>query len=171
MRSSLGWSHDRGPTGPDHVRRSHGPVHLSGGHEAGGGKYTGRAKAAHFVRAPPHYIYCHATFQPTTVAVSCGYDTCFAFNTCDELCHLTKIMDRVETPFGFQRIIWTFARHTVGRCLIFLALPEVARVMWSDWTNHRHCYIIQLASSSSYLRVNMGCALAICFQVCSLYVP
>ena len=65
------------------------------------------------------------------VAVSCGYDTCFAVSACDWLCHLTKIMDRVETPFGFQPIVWAFARHTVGRCLIFPALPEVARVTWS----------------------------------------
>ena len=32
------------------------------------------------------------------VAVSCGYDTCFAVKACDGLCHLTKIMDRVGTP-------------------------------------------------------------------------
>ncbi len=38
------------------------------------------------------------------VAVSCGYDTCFAVRACDELWHLTKIMDRVETPFGFPRV-------------------------------------------------------------------
>ncbi len=76
------------------------------------------------------------------VAVSCGYNTCFAVGACDGLCHLTKIMDRVETPFGFQPIVWTFVRHTVSRCLIFPALPEVARVTWSNWTNHRHCYII-----------------------------
>ena len=62
------------------------------------------------------------------VAVSCGYGTCFAVRACDGLCHLTKLMDRVETPFGFQSIVWTFVRHTVGRCLIFSALPEVARV-------------------------------------------
>ncbi len=31
------------------------------------------------------------------VAVSCGYSTCFAVSACDGLCHLTKIMDRVET--------------------------------------------------------------------------
>ncbi len=59
------------------------------------------------------------------VAVSCGYDTCFAFSACDGLCHLTKIMDRVETPFGFQPIVWAFIRHTVSRCLIFPALLEV----------------------------------------------
>ncbi len=37
------------------------------------------------------------------VAVSCGYDTCFVVRACDGLCHLTKIMDRVETP-GFDPI-------------------------------------------------------------------
>ncbi len=66
------------------------------------------------------------------VAVSCGYGTCFAVKACDGLCHLTKIMDRVETPFGFQWIVWTFVRHTVNRCLIFPALTEVTRVVWSD---------------------------------------
>ncbi len=46
----------------------------------------------------------------------------------DIICHLAKVMDRVETPFGFQPIISTFVRHTVSRCLIFPVLPEVARV-------------------------------------------
>ena len=40
-----------------------------------------------------------------SVAVSCGYNTCFAVSACDGLCHLTKVMDRVETPFGFQPIV------------------------------------------------------------------
>ena len=62
------------------------------------------------------------------VAVSCGFDTCFAVGACDGLCHLTKSMDRIETPLGFQSIAWTFVRHTVSRCLIFPVLPEVARV-------------------------------------------
>ncbi len=34
-------------------------------------------------------------------------------------------MDHVETPSGFQSIVWTFVRHTVSRCLIFPALPKV----------------------------------------------
>ncbi len=33
------------------------------------------------------------------VAVSCGYSTYFAISACDGLCHLTKVMDRVGTPF------------------------------------------------------------------------
>ncbi len=57
-----------------------------------------------------------------TVAVSCGYDTCFAVKACDGLCHLTKSMGRIETPLGFQSIVWTFVRHTVSRCLISPAL-------------------------------------------------
>ncbi len=48
--------------------------------------------------------------QTVNVAVSCGYDTCFAVGACDGLCHLTKFMDQVETPFGFQSIVWTFVR-------------------------------------------------------------
>ncbi len=59
-----------------------------------------------------------------SVVVSCGYD--FAVKAYDGLCHLTKSMDRIETPLGFQSIVWTFVRHTVSRCLIFPALPEVA---------------------------------------------
>ncbi len=70
------------------------------------------------------------------VAVSCGYDTCFAVRACDGLYHLTKIKDRVGTPFGFQSIVWTFVRHSVSRCLIFPALPEVAKVTWAKLTNH-----------------------------------
>ncbi len=49
---------------------------------------------------------------------------------------------RVGIPFGFQTIIWTFARHLVSRGLY----------------------------SSSYLRVYMGCALAFVLQVRSLYL-
>ncbi len=39
-------------------------------------------------------------------------------------------IDRVGIPFGFQPIVWTFVRHTVGRCLIFPAFE----VTWSIWT-------------------------------------
>ncbi len=52
-------------------------------------------------------------------AVSCGYDTCFAVRTCDGLYHFIFSIDRVGIPFGFQTIIWTFARHLVSRCLYF----------------------------------------------------
>ncbi len=55
----------------------------------------------------------YSSFLVFIVAVSCWYSTCFAVSACDGLCHLTKIMDRVETPFGFQPIVWTFVRHTV----------------------------------------------------------
>ena len=43
-----------------------------------------------------------------TVAVSCGYDTHFAVKACDGLCHLTKTMDRVGAPPGFQSIVSTY---------------------------------------------------------------
>ncbi len=69
------------------------------------------------------------------VAVSCGYDTCFAVRICDGSCHLTFSMDPVGIPFGFQPIIWTFVRHTVSRCLIFPRPRSHGQV----WTNHRHC--------------------------------
>ncbi len=59
---------------------------------------------------------------------------------------------------GFNRSYGPYG-HTVSRCLIFPALPEVK-------TQSTH-----VASFSSYLRVNMGCALAIVFQVRSLNVP
>ncbi len=71
------------------------------------------------------------------VAVSCGYDTCFAVKTCDGLCHFIFSIDRVGIPFGFQPMVWTFVRHTVSRCLIFPALG----VTWSIWTNRRPRYI------------------------------
>ena len=97
--------------------------------------------ACTFIGLNEHMNYTLKNFVRSTchVAVSCGYSTCFAVSACDGLCHLTKIIDRVETPFGFQPIVLTFVRHTVGRCLIFPALLEVARVTWSNWTNHRHC--------------------------------
>ncbi len=64
------------------------------------------------------------------VAVSCGYDTCFAVRTCDGLYHFILIsIDRVGIPFGFQMIIWTFARHLVSRCLYFPATG----ITWSFW--------------------------------------
>ncbi len=37
------------------------------------------------------------------VGVSCGDSTCFAVSACDGLCHLTKIMDRVETPLDYTQ--------------------------------------------------------------------
>ncbi len=52
-----------------------------------------------------------------TVAVSCGWDTCFAVETCDELYHFMFTIDRVGIPFGFQTIKFTLARHPVSRCL------------------------------------------------------
>ncbi len=98
----------------------------------------------------------------STVAVSCGYSTCFAISACDGLCHPTKVMDRVGTPFGFQPIMSTFVRHTVSRCLIFPA----PKVTWSDLDQSQPFLqkSIQLASSGSYLRVYMGCALAVVFR-------
>ncbi len=50
---------------------------------------------------------------------------------------------RLKHPWGFQLIVWTFVRNTVSRCL----------------------------TSSSCLRVNMGCAFVVLFPVRSLYVP
>ncbi len=75
-----------------------------------------------------------------------------ATGACDGLCHLSKVMDRVETPFGFQPIMSTFVRHTVSRCLIFSLAPG---------SGQGHFFT---ACSSSYLRVYMGCALAIVFR-------
>ena len=36
------------------------------------------------------------------VAVSCGYDTCFAVKTCDGLYHFIISIAHVGIPFGFQ---------------------------------------------------------------------
>ena len=74
-----------------------------------------------------------------------------------------KNMDRVETPFGFQPIVWTFDRQTVSRCLIFPLLPEVARVTWSDWTNHRHCYIVNTIGFLQFLPSGQH---GLCFGFC-----
>ena len=38
-----------------------------------------------------------------TVAVSCGYDTCFAIKTCYGLYHFIFSIDRVGIPFGLTR--------------------------------------------------------------------
>ena len=53
-----------------------------------------------------------------SVAVSCGYGTCFVISACDGLCHLTKVIDRVGTPFGFQPIMSTFVRHTCIQIIV-----------------------------------------------------
>ncbi len=57
--------------------------------------------------------------------------------TCGGLYHFILSIDRVGIPFGFQTIIWTFARHLVSSCLCFPATG----VTWSVWTNHRPCYV------------------------------
>ena len=62
------------------------------------------------------------------VAVSCGDSTCFVVRACDGLYHFIFSIDHVGIPIGSQTIIWTFVRHTVGRCLTFPA----PGVMWSD---------------------------------------
>ncbi len=107
-----------------------------------------------------------------TVAVSREYDTCFSVKAGDGLFQLI--------PLGFQSIVWTFVRHTLSRCLTFPALPEVTRsrgqngpIAGAIW------FIVTLGlsqlnkstwlPSSSHLLVNMGCTLAIVFQVRSLY--
>ncbi len=80
----------------------------------------------------------HILIQIVSFAVSCGFDTCFTVLACDGLYHLTKSMYRIGTRFGFQSIIWTCVWHTVSMCLIFPALPEVAKVKWANWTNSKH---------------------------------
>ncbi len=84
---------------------------------------------------------------------------------------LLSTMDRIGTPSGFQSIVWTFV-WTVSRCLIFPALPEVAKVTWAKLTNHRHCCIIksksiqhvQVASSSSLPTGQYGLCFGYCFS-------
>ncbi len=49
-----------------------------------------------------HTIQCNQ--HNTTVAVSCGYDTCFVVKTCDGLYHFIFSIDSV----GFQPVLWTF---------------------------------------------------------------
>ena len=103
---------------------------------------------------PPHLL---------VVAVSCGFDTCFAVKAFDGLYHLAKSMHRIETPFGFQWMVWTFVRHTVSRCLIFPALLEVAKVMLA---------IVNTISYLQFLSTGQhGLCFGYLFQVRSLYVP
>ncbi len=64
-------------------------------------------------------------------------------------------MDRIGTPFGFQSIIWTFVRHTVRKCLIFPALPEVAKVKSKS---------IHVTSSSSLPTGQYGWCFCYCFS-------
>ncbi len=61
---------------------------------------------------------------------SAVYDTCFAVRTCDGLYHFIFSIDRVGISFGFQTIIWTFARHLVSRCLYF---PATGITYGSTW--------------------------------------
>ncbi len=95
------------------------------------------------------------------VAVSRGYDTCFSVKACDKLWQLLK-----STASGWNTIRVSMDRvdlcqtHCVSRCLTFPALPEVARPRGQVLANSR-----RPVSPSSCLRVNMGSALAIVFQV------
>ena len=60
------------------------------------------------IRTDPYQVHngrCVMSRRTHIVAVSCGYDTCFAVWACDGLCHLTKFMDRVETPFRESLVI------------------------------------------------------------------
>ncbi len=91
-----------------------------------------KKKQTSVINTDPHSsktIPSHQKRSPL-VAVSCGYGTCFAVKTCDELYHFIFSIDRVGITFGFQTIIWTFARHLVSRCLYFPATG----ITWSIWT-------------------------------------
>ena len=50
---------------------------------------------------PVSYVLTKIRFN-CSVAVSCGYSTCFAVRTCDWLCHLIVSMDHVGIPLGFH---------------------------------------------------------------------
>ncbi len=50
------------------------------------------------------YILIDTNMPNISVAVSCGYGTCFAVKTCDGLCHFIFSIDRVEMPFGSSEI-------------------------------------------------------------------
>ena len=62
------------------------------------------------VHSPPcllnMYMYICVRGAPI-VAVSCGYDTCFAVKACDGLYHLTKSMDHID-PLQFcdMSLLW-----------------------------------------------------------------
>ena len=62
--------------------------------------------------------------------------------------------------------IWPFARHTANRCMYFPAFPMSICV--TDLGSQSKPFAS--FPSSSYLRVNMGCALVIVYQAHSLNV-
>ncbi len=91
------------------------------------------------------------------VAVSCGYSTCFAVSACDGLRHLTKVMDRVETPFGFQPIVLTFVRHTVSRCLIFMLFNSYTSVSRPIYTEPSELLRLRLSEPIASESVEAQC--------------
>ena len=67
-------------------------------------------------------------------------------------------MDLIGTPSWFQSTVWTFVRHTVSRCLIFPALPEMTKVTWVKSQS------ILVASSSSLPTGQYGLCFGNCFS-------
>ncbi len=99
-------------------------------------------------------ITCQGVIYSTmSVAVSCGYGTCFAVKTCDELYHFIFSIVHFGIPFGFQTIIWTFARHPVSRCLTFPAIG----VTWTNWTTNKDWLLpVPVSLKGPQLIANLG---------------
>ncbi len=91
-----------------------------------------------------------------SVAVSCGYSTCMSCGQCLWWAMPPQSWIELKHHSGFNRSCQPLSDTLLAGAWFFLRSRK-----WS----------IQLASSSSYLPVNMGCALAVVFQVRSHYVP
>ncbi len=72
-----------------------------------------------------------------SVAISCGYDTCFAIRTCDGLYHFMFSIDRVGIPFGSQPIVWTFVTQKLTRSTLALK-PSVSPPSFYPWVTATH---------------------------------
>ncbi len=96
------------------------------------------------------------------VAVSCGYGTCFAVKTCNGLCHFIFSIDRVGT-------LWIINDHMDLCQTPCVQVPEFFR-HWGHVVSLDQLPT-KIGSFNSYLRVYMGCDLAVVFQVRSLYIP
>ncbi len=102
---------------------------------------------------------CQHNILNTNVAVGCGYSTSFVVRTCDGLYHLIFSIDHVGIPTDRMDLCQTHCKQVPE----FFPRPSSCGQVW---TNHH-----PLAPSNSYQRVYIGCALAVVYQVCSLYVP
>ncbi len=103
--------------------------------------------------------------QNVTVVVSCGYDTCFSVQACDGLYQLIKSIG------SDWKTIWvSIDRVDLGQSHCKL-VPDCSRPSGSDQVTWAKLKQVNTRGFPPVPTFNMGCALAIVFQVCSLYIP